>query len=492
MAGRTRSTKPPLRFANDPPANPTTPPPSTGPGLRQLGRGGTPVSVLVTRRVGMYQPYAVTHKARLLMRDDPDVAFGLAIIRAPLINLHWSVESKDPEIAAFVEHVLRRQYRRLAMAGSLAVPFGVSVVAKVWGSEAVTTERTDPKTHEVISSSMPNAWVYKRFKSINPDTVRITTDAATDDWTTIEQQQDETLVRVGRREAAIWSFRREEVYGSISGYPILDQAYRPWYAKEAMDVYANRYFESKADPGRKARAHPEVNAGNGQVADGYEYMAEQLAAFKESGLLVLPSDRDAKGNYRFDVEYFQDDKRGDMFQLRIDKLGTQILRGLWITDRAGTTGETGARAEAEVHADVMSASLETMVAEWVDVLDEQVIPDLVTLNYGDERARDADTRIKSSGLSAEMKTILSDVLKGLLTAETMIAEGKKVKVTDLLDAQGIAEQLNIPIHSAEELEEMEEPEEEPLEESTPGAPGNVTPAEREAIAAKLKAEGNLE
>lgn len=432
--------------------------PEIGDALRQLSLYDV-IAARTTHYLGAFTPRAVTHRTRLFMRDDPDVAFGLAILRAPIINLRWSIESRDPEIKAFVEHVLRPRFRQLAMGASLAVPFGNQVIEKVWTSDSLTIAREVKGTKgETTDATYPNAWIIKRFKAIPHESLSFVTDPIEDDWIGVKQSNLTTgEVVAGKAKVALWSFRRQEVWGNLGGYPILNAPYEPWYWKAFTNFACNRYMERKGDPPAKARANKEIIGAGGKKTDGYKFMADQILKLKAGGVITLPYDKDPQGNYLFDYDYLLDDKRGDMFQQRIDKLGTQILRALWITDHAATTGEVGARAEAEVHADVMSQSLETIIDEFVDeVVNPQVVDDLVRFNFGEEALRNSGTRLVTSGISSDQRQVMKDVLIALLNAEQMLADGKKISLRDRLDAGAIAKELRIPLRSDEELEEMME------------------------------------
>jgi len=90
--------------------------PEAGSVLKQFF-GASEVSGDVRRVIGTFNPRTISIRDRLLMRLDPVIAFGLAILRAPIINLRWSIDSKDPIIAAFCEQArqLREHTVRVAV-----------------------------------------------------------------------------------------------------------------------------------------------------------------------------------------------------------------------------------------------------------------------------------------------------------------------------------------------------------------------------------------
>lgn len=429
-----------------------------GVGLHQFGALETKVAAEVRSILGVFNPRYVTLETRMQMRNHPDVAFGLAILRSPIINLRWTIESEDEEVAAFVEAALRPKYRQLAVSGSQAMTFGNQVVAKEWKTaEAFRVKQTDQASEKGKSKVYPLAWVPARFKAIDPRGISLLIDPERDEWAGVEQRRGNQIIRVGPEGAVFWAFRREEAFGKLCGYPITDQAYRPWYSSEALDIMANRYFEKKADPPTKGRAAAEVQGANGQKLDGFQYLAAQAQALRGGGQFILPGAKDQQGNYLFDLEFMLDDKRGDMYQQRLDALSTQILRSLWIPDKAGTSDGTGSLAMAEVHAETMALGLEAVLAEWIDdVVNEQVVMPIAEFNFGVERARDAQPRMKGSGISPAMQALYKELIINLLQVEQLQESGKRIKFGDVIDGPAIAQQMGLPMRSEDELKEMME------------------------------------
>lgn len=429
--------------------------PDLGSALRQYF-GSTQLAGDVARTIGTFNPRSVSMRDRLLMRLDPVVAFGSAIIRSPLVNMRWSIESKDSVIAAFCEQQLRTHFRTLVAALTLAIPFGYQVVEKVWTAGPVAVEVEDAVEGGHKESSFPAAWSYKKFKGIDPRSLTLLIDPVEDEFAGVKQGFQGTPV--GPERLVIWSYRREDVWGQLTGLALYDQVYQPWWEKSAMNLFANRYFERRADPTPIGRAQPEVKGSDGKVLSGFQFMADQMAALKNGGILLLPSMKDKDGNYLFGIELLQDDKRGEMYQDRINALDIQILRGMLITDKAATSGDgTGSLAQATQHAEVLAENLEAHQNEIIsDVLDPQVLQPLVVFNFGEERARKSQTRLHAGGLSSSMRDLLKEVLVNVLQSEQMLADGKKVKLMERIDGVEIAKTLDIPLVPLEQLESLAE------------------------------------
>jgi len=433
------------------------------PALVQFYGTETRIAGDVQRLIGNFNPRYVGTDIRWMMRLDPDVSFGLALHRAPLVNLEWSIESHDPIIKAFVTQALEACYRELAGGLSLAMPFGRQICEKVWESRPLKLETTDETSGATTSKDFPAAWVYKRFKAIDPRTYHFIIDHDLDDWVGVEQLYMRfglpPLMPVSRERLAFWCFRREEVFGRLEGFPMLDQAYEPWWFKTATQLIANRYFEHRADPPLKIRAGDRIMIG-GKEASGFEYMATQALQLKSGGAVVLPNlmEKETK-EYKFDLEYMKDDKRGDQLQQRIDGLSTQILRSLWVTDRAGTSGRggqasRGGLAEAKQHAETMSESQESIIDEYAEVLQEDIIDPLVLYNFGEEALRSSRTKIVTAGVSDSLQAVYKDLLIELFECEKAQLDGEPIRPWERMDVPAILKTLQIPQRPGDELEQL--------------------------------------
>lgn len=442
----------------DAPAMPIT----SGALIQQIARaidGG--VMRQVNKVIGQYNPHLVTIDRRLQMLTDPDVAFGVMILSSAVQGMQWSVESEDPDIAAFVEANLRRIWRTFSSAASMAIPVGFQAFQKVWAMEDVEIDRVDPETGDRVVKVYPGAWVISRMKQIDPRTVAFLVGEAEDDWVGIEQfagpfGSGRAPRRVDRVNSALWPFFRHKSFGNPAGWSVLYQAYEPWWHKQAVTLFRNRYLERKGDPSIKAKA-PSSMQINGKDVSGTDWMAEQVYGIKNNSVIVFPSDRWGSGEDKFALEYLADDKRGDQFENTLQALSVQVMRGLLIPDKAATSGDgVGSMAQAKVHDNVLAETLEAIQADFVgELVQPQVVDPLVLYNFGEYALRNSRTRIKAAGLSDEKRTTLKELLTAIMQAEQAEA-GDRVKLVDRIDVAAIAEALEVPTVSGEELERLME------------------------------------
>lgn len=438
------------------PLEPVNPIPDLSSALLTQLFGATEVSGQIKEILGTFNPRAIGVNEHILMRLDPDVAFALALQRAPVINMNWTVESNDDEIKTFVENQLRRHYRRLAKEATLSMIYGFQVIEKVWRAGPLTL-RMQGKDGTSSTKRLPLAWTLKRTKAIDPRTLTLLSDPILDEWVGVRQSAQRGSgkpVFAGRDRAILWSFRAEDVWGKLTGFPLVNQAYEPWWWKNAMNLVSNRYFERRADPGIKGRAPASTkDSRTGHAVDGFEYMAQQIRGLKNGSAVVLPATKDTQGNYLYDLELITDDKRGDMLQARIDALSIQIHRGLLLTDEAATSNETGSRSRSEVHMEALGTMQEEVMDDWLDdVLNPQVVDPLVLYNYGPQALEESETFVRSGGLSEGMRQTMKEVLIGLLNVEQMTARGQRVSLADVIQMRDLAQEIGLPLKTPEEVD----------------------------------------
>jgi len=449
--------------------------------------------------IGVFNPIRVTLKQRKAMLKDPLVGFGTALHRAAVINLQYTVESRDEEIRAFIETVLEAIYHPLAMGASMAIPLGWQVLAKVWSAQDLLVEVKRRMKGQISADdkTFPNAWTLSKTKAIPHETLRLLIDPDKDEWGGVEQGGVGNIgsnnPRVGPEACILWSHRAEDVAGRLTGWPLVDQAFEPWWFGVVHELSTNRYFERKGEPSTKGYAPAEITGPDGKSISGWEWLADQTGALRNGGSLILDGKTDEKGNRLMDVSYLQDDARGEMFVTRAEKLEVRKLRGLLITDRVMAAGAGGlGTADAELQGDVLSEFMGSTVKDWLgSVVNPQVVEQIGRFNFPEERWKQSRTRVVSGGLSSGMKTMLRDVMKIVLQADSMIADGRPTQLLERLDIEGMARSMGLPIRPADEIEQMEKARKDALveEREAAGTDPGLTEAGREGSRRNLEERG---
>lgn len=425
--------------------------------------------------IGVFNPQRVTHRTREIMLNDPLIGFGTAIHMGAITNLQWTVESRDPEIKAFIQAMLDRIYDNLALGAAMAIPLGWQVVEKVWAVKDLLVDVETRKDGEIGSEEkdIPAAWLIDDTKAIPHETLKLLIDPEKDAWAGVEQwsggaRSNNGDGRVGPEHAALWSHRKARAKGRLTGWALLDQVYEPWWFGVAHELHTNRYFERKGDPIVKGRAPATITGPDGKPMNGWEYVLGLAMQLRGGSGVVLDSARDEKkGEYVVDLEYLQDEKRGDMFDARMEKLEIRKLRGLLITDRVMAAGAGGiGTGDASFQADVLAGFLEGNVRDFLgNFLNPQFVDPAVLFNFGEERLRKSRTRVVAGELSSGMKDLLKEVIKTVLSADAMAADGRPTHLLERLDIEGAARACKLPLRPMAETKALREARQKALQEA---------------------------
>lgn len=428
-------------------------PPRPGYTLRQLTLQ-TKTLREVEKVIGVFNPTRVTHARREQMMDDPSIAFSQAILRAPITKDDFVIESQDSKVASFVDYAVREIYHDLSLGLSRAVPFGYQGAEKVWQTGPLSVKVQDKSSGASEMLTMDQAWTFETIKALDQNLTLLLIDKDNDKWGGIRGVgKDDQPKDISPEQAMLWSFMAPLVCGKLTGKPMLNQQYTPWWEKQATNLFCDRYFEKKADGQFKVHVPAEIDGPNGTKLDGFAFAQTALMAAKNGEAITLPAEMDEHGNRLVDVTMLQDDKRGDMYHPRLEYLELQIMKGALIADRAGSAGRGSGigTGEASVHFDILQMLLEELLKDWMKVIQKQIVDPLVLYNFGEQVMRESRTRIVSKGISNWMRDLYRVLLQQMTQFEVALKDGKVVKFYEYIDAVGIAEALGVPIKPADQL-----------------------------------------
>jgi hypothetical protein len=263
---------------------------------------------------------------------------------------------------------------------------------------------------------------------------------------------------VGPERVALWTHGKEDNFNRLTGFAMYNVAYSDWWDKSAISLYANRYFETKGDPALIGRAILDsVLDANGDRVDGYSLVGGVLKLLKGGNAVVLPSDRDDKGNFKYDVDFLKDDKRGDLFESYLKYKSGQILQALKTPPRVGGAhaGSGLGTKDAGVQQDQHSEFLESVLYDFFDYLNEQYVKPLVIYNFGVEAWEQSKTRLTPAGISSGMKMLLRDILFKAFDEEMTLGSGTSIPLYKRMDAPAIMKTLDVPMPSPDDFAELE-------------------------------------
>lgn len=420
---------------------------------QQLGAGDYPP--YVTRVIGLYRPTAINMTDRIRMRTQPDVAFMSSLLRSPIVNMRWTIESKDPALAAGTDALLRPAYTSLAKGASLAMLYGFQVIQPVYEAKPFSFEVEDKAEGKSSTTTLPLAWAPVRYKTIDPRTLTLLVDKEEDYFGGVKQNLLEGRdVTVTKENLIYWAFRCEDDWGGLGGLGIFDDAYSPAYNQAALTLMRNRYFERRADPTPVAYAERgKLTDKDNKAIDGYDLTRKQLGAMRNGSFVIFPAIRDEKGNRVYSVDYLNDDKRGDMYQAAIDSDGVQILKcGLVPGDSATGAAEGGSRARAEVHENRLGEIQQGHVDEWRNIYQEYARR-VAIYSFGARRVEENGISVKAAGLSPGLRDLYREVLTKVMDAEATLDQGDSVPLRKRIDAVGMAADLELPLRPLDEAQE---------------------------------------
>ena len=331
---------------------------------------------------GTFYPDDIPVDTYVKMKQDPQIAIGLAIIKLPLVSLNWVIDCDDKDVAAFVTESIKLIWRRLIKSMLTAIDFGFASHEKVWWrypmdiSSVTATGRK--KTH---FSGV--AEIYKKIKAHYPDTIRIRTEAKTGDFLGIIQEIGGGDT-VSLDKDKCFFFAIEDDFGNYFGGSRLKNAYKPWYWKEVLYQFMLRYYERRGSPPTIVTFPPGVNLdASGNEVDNAAVALKIGQSLIENSVVTIPFEetKDGREN-QWKVNYLHDEKRGEMFIQCISHLETQMLRGLLIPERTVTQDiSTGSYSMAASHAEAFLLAQEGLISQIEDSINEQLIPPLVEFNF---------------------------------------------------------------------------------------------------------------
>jgi hypothetical protein len=336
----------------------------------------------------------------------------------------WWVEGGSADVRRLVTELVRPLIRPLVRSCLNAVEFGHQAHEKVW---------------ELRTIRGATFYAYRKLKDLEPGTFELYAD---DNGRYAGLRQPHMAKPIPPRKTFVMTLNK--AWGNLHGRGRLDAAYEPWYWSSVIYMFANRYFERKADPVVKAHGPSEIrpNPQTGAEENSLDALNDALASLRCSGSIALPDERDEHGNRRWDVEYLLDDQRGEMFRKYIEHLDAKKLRALFVPERSLTQdGSVGSQAAARQYADTFLLMEAGLLQDIVGQVNAHVIRPLVEVNFGAAALEDG-LRLATTGIGRQNEAILADVLR--LAVE---AEKNGGAFAELIDRIKLLEELNVPVRN---------------------------------------------
>jgi hypothetical protein len=362
------------------------------------------------------------------MRDDAQIALGLALIKGPIYSAINRVrfECDSPKVKAFIEEEFNRLWRGAVRSSLSAVEFGFAAHEKIWSQDADGVHLDQIKDLDPMWSVL--------LHDEDGDFAGIR-------WTPMPSFAIGTAfiqpVTVPAEKCFIFTHWKE--FGNPYGRHRMTCAANFYRWGHALTLLMGQYAERCAIPPWKGWAPAEVRFDSrGAPIDCVREMQENLLTLKAGGVVTFPDERDDKGNPRWGAEIMGDKLAGmDMLLKAIQYCDTMKLRGMIIPDATATQKDVGARSLSEAHQEIFMILEEQLLFDILDQFEQYLVPQMVLYNFGPTAPK---VKLVSDGLSEENKTRLSSLIEKLI-AQPVTAE----LIAEAIDTVKVLQDGDVPV-----------------------------------------------
>ncbi len=335
------------------------------------------------------------------MRRDPQVQFGLRILRAPLYSVQFNVSANDPRVKKFVEDQLKKIWKPSLRKFLKIFEYGISA-----GELSYTRKRglfefaryDDVYPRDALPLEATNKRGRKRFIGIRVNGGSLlggTNGQASSAFDLYKPH-------------AFW-FAGEAEYGQYWSMPRMEGAHIPWLEKRSRSGAVptrQLYFRKCAFSGGVIR-YPvgqtkQLIPGTDQfvIKDNHD-IAREIAEKYETGATVhLPSTKDQQGNYLWQWE--AGGNRGSEIRSILEypkELDSEILTGLGVVPEVVRAADTGSGwSGRSIPADAFFSSCDEVAMLTLHEVKTQILRFLVRLNFG----KNADFDVEAVSLTSKL------------------------------------------------------------------------------------------
>lgn len=334
------------------------------------------------------------------MRRDSQVALGLAIVKMPVTQLGYTINCESPTIKNFINENIQNVWQNLLRDSLKSIDFGFSASELVWKSATVTIDpgKNLRKTRE------KKMIVLEKTKSIHPETCRIRVDNK-GNFVGLNQNISGEIIRIPENKSFLITY--DEEFGNYFGRSRMVSAYEPWYYKQITTQFLLRFTERFALPPYKVFYPKGItrfpNGDQKSNADIAMTIAEGISSYGNS---AVPSDRDDKGNLKWDIENLDQQRLGVKPSDLVGFWDAMILRGLLIPDSGTTSG-----MDEETASKVFLSTIAAIVKQIEDKINKKIIWPLVQWNFPPEQRSSCRINIDDIDFMkrSEMRKLLSKI-----------------------------------------------------------------------------------
>lgn len=387
----------------------------------ELSKHGGPLSKIagaIGSYAGEYNPDDISIDTYNKLRMNAQVAAGLKVIKLPIIGQQWTTICDDKDIAEFIDQLLRPLWYNLLTSILTGIDYGFSAHEIVYDVQDLNLSRK----YEQKPFFNKRAIVWKKFKSLYPDTVKIKLDTM-ENFDGIVQKWIGKDITIPVEKSFIFTHDKGDSFGNLFGVSRLKPAYDVWYWWISLVQFMMRYFERKGTP------PVVVKFPLGQTKDGTDHAdiaLEMGKALIGESVLAIPSTTYENTPPKWDINYLLDDKRGEMFLSALTFFENKILRGMFVPERTITqdsSSKAGSYSLSQTHADMFLLGEEALLVDIENQVNRYVVRRLVEYNFGSKAPQ---CYIKIERITDARKGFLKDVFMQMVKTGTAIPAAREI------------------------------------------------------------------
>lgn len=418
--------------------------------FKKLAYYANPAVDTVTQDIGVYNPDTIDASTYELMRKDPQLAAGLALIKLPIMSLPWRIESDDEDVANTCAFILKPVWKSLIKTMLTGVDFGFAAHEKVWERKNIAVQsmrKTSEGSKERKKTHYKgDAVVFRKIKPLHPTSIAMK--FKDDEFQGLIQTSPKgEEVEVPARKAFV--FTHDEEFGNMFGKSRLKPAYKIWYWKELLYQFMLQYYERRGTPTTVVTAPPGKTVdSDGNQKDNIQLALELGASLINNSVAALPYEESQNGSDNmWSIDYLQDDRRGTMFVDAIKHLEAKCFLALWVPEDLGDRGARGSFAQTTVIVDLFLMSEKGLITEIEDHVNKFLLPQIISFNFPPEKRSRAYFKMDQLDWNRRLavKEIFIEMLKNV---DTMVQVGILPRL--IPDFEKMAEILEIPMSTFDE------------------------------------------
>jgi hypothetical protein len=381
------------------------------------------------------------------MSFDPQIILGLFLLKGWVGSLKYNIHCSDPEKKAVVKYALDGVWKSLVRNLVDSVVFGFQFGEKVWERDQVELQHPDdPQDGEYVFKG--HILKYKKIKFLDPMKEFKFYKDNTDEITKVVQRKRTGEVTIPR-EKLVW-FALDSRFSEIFGTSRLKAVYMTWYYAQITNQLLLRDNEQRGAPHLEVRFPTGDTIIDGERIPNHIVAARYAQSIKSTGVLILPSSTDDKGNKKWTAEYADNKQNSDNspFMNYIKYADNRKMSAIGVP--AAVLGDA-TYGQADAQSDLLLVIIEDIVSQIEEVIQKDVVRQLVEFNWGPKEVPKVKLTIDRSSLGRKklFKEVLIHVMRIASTREGFDPK-------NLPSIIGLCEDLDIPVSRFEDMFNLRE------------------------------------